>query len=299
MTTNTPTPPPQYQLEVYPAVSNSQRFASIQDNDFIIFNDLKSMPLYEAPTRMETSVVSICTNGYTRITINMQEYYISSGTLLIIFPDQIMQSLEISDDFQGVFIAVSKKLSDEVYPKLKVILPLFFYTKEYPCINLSGEEVGSLMNYYDLFWGKIKRENSYYSKEIIQGILVSMFYEIYDLYRRRVPRKSEKRNRKEVLFDQFMRLLSESYRKERSVNFYAKELFLTPKHLSSVVKEVSGKTAGEWIDVFVIFEAKSLLKSSQKNIQEISDELNFANQSFFGKYFKHYTGMSPKEYRKL
>ena len=96
-----------------------------------------------------------------------------------------------------------------------------------------------------------------------------------------------------------MRLLSEAYIKELRVNYYAKELFLTPKHLSSVVKEVSGKTAGEWIDVFVIFEAKSLLKSSQKNIQEISDELNFANQSFFGKYFKHYTGMSPKEYRKL
>ena len=87
-------------------------------------------------------------------------------------------------------------------------------------------------------------------------------------------------------------------KQERSVNYYAKELFLTPKHLSSVVKEVSGKTAGEWIDNFVLFEAKSLLRSSQKNIQEIADELNFANQSFFGKYFKHYTGMSPKEYRR-
>ena len=78
--------------------------------------------------------------------------------------------------------------------------------------------------------------------------------------------------------------------------YYAGKMFLTPKHLSTVVKEVSGKTAGEWIDSLVILEAKALLKSSEQSIQEIADELHFANQSFFGKYFKHHTGMSPKEY---
>ena len=70
------------------------------------------------------------------------------------------------------------------------------------------------------------------------------------------------------------------------------------KHLSTVVKEISGKTAGEWIDSLVVLEAKALLKSSELSIQEIADELHFANQSFFGKYFKHHTGMSPKEYRR-
>ncbi|MCD7901620.1 MAG: helix-turn-helix domain-containing protein [Bacteroides sp.] len=294
MNTNTSTT--NHLTSTFPAVTNSRKFDCIE-NDFIIFNDLRSMPLYKTPTRMDTSIIAICTNGYNRITVNMQEYYISAGTLLIAFPDQILQCLEISDDFQGIFIAISRKISDEIYPKLKIVLPLFFYTKEYPCVNLSSDEMSSLMEYYDMFWNKVKREDTY-KKDVIQGLLISMYYEIYDIYRHRVPRRSEKKNRKEILFDQFMRMLSENYKKERSVNYYARELFLTPKHLSSVVKEVSGKTAGEWIDNFVIFEAKSLLKSSQKNIQEISDELNFANQSFFGKYFKHYTGMSPKEYRK-
>lgn len=287
-----------YQLNSYSAVSNPQKFGSISDNDFLIFNDLRSMPLYESPSRMETSVVSICTYGYTRISVNMQEYYVSPGTMTIALPDQILQSLEISDDFQGVFIAMSRKMSDEVFAKLKIMLPLFFYTKEYPCINLTANEVDEMMGYYDMFWSKVTKKEGRHINETIQGLVVAMFYEIYSIYRTRIPRKSERKNRKEILFDQFMRLLSESYKEERSVNHYAKELFLTPKHLSSVVKEVSGKTAGEWIDNFVIFEAKSLLKSSQKNIQEISNELNFANQSFFGKYFKHYTGMSPKEYRK-
>jgi AraC-like DNA-binding protein len=105
-------------------------------------------------------------------------------------------------------------------------------------------------------------------------------------------------NRKEEVFEQFLRVLSETFRKERSVNYYANKLFLTSKHLSRVVKEISGKTAGEWIDDFVILEAKALLRSSEKSIQEISEALHFANQSFFGKYFKHHTGMSPKEYRR-
>ncbi|WP_239060697.1 AraC family transcriptional regulator [Bacteroides sp. 519] len=267
------------------------------NDDFYIFNDLKSMPIYEVPTRLDTTVLSVCLDGYTRIGVNMQEYYVGPGSLIIALPDQIIHSMEISDDYQGIVIAISRKYTDEVFPKIKVILPFFFYTKEYPCLNLEGNELSFIMEYYNLFWERIN-EDRRTTKEIILTLITAMFYEIYNIYDTRIPRKTEKRNRKEVIYDQFMRLLSENYRKERSVNYYAKALCLTPKHLSSVVKKTSGRTAGEWIDNFVIFEAKSLLRSSQLNIQEIADELNFANQSFFGKYFKHYTGMSPKEFRR-
>ena len=283
-----------FQLNSYDVIQDSKNVNRIND-DFFIFNDIRIMPIYETPTRLETTVISICLNGYTRVSINMQEYFIGPGTMMIAVPDQIIQSLEYSDEYQGIVIAISKNYTDEVFPKVKVMLPFFFYTKEYPCINVKGEEMNTIMEYFNMLWERTKRETS---KEIIQTLLAALLYEIYNIYRNRIPRKKEIRNRKEMLFDQFMRHLSDHYKKERSVNFYAKALFLTPKHLSSVVKEVSGKTAGEWIDNFVLFEAKALLKSSQKNIQEIADELNFANQSFFGKYFKHYTGMSPKEYRR-
>jgi AraC-like DNA-binding protein len=266
------------------------------NDDFYIYNDIRAMPLYETPTRLETMVISICLNGYTRVSINLQEYFISSGTMMIAVPDQIIQSLEISDDYLGVIIVISKDYTDIIFSKVEVMLPIFFYTKEYPCIHIKKEELNVIMEYYNMLWKKTKKE--YESKDVIQTLLVALLYEIYTIYNHRIPCKKEARNRKEALYDQFMRSLSENHKKERSVNFYAKELFLTPKHLSSVVKEISGKTAGEWIDNFVLFEAKSLLKSSQKNIQEIADELNFANQSFFGKYFKRYTGMSPKAFRK-
>lgn len=287
-----------FQLDSFPVINDVGKVNSIND-DFFISNDMKNLPQYKSPTRAYNTILSICLNGYTRVGINMQEYYIGPGTLYIVLPDQIIESIEISDNYQGIVIAISRNYTDEIFPKLKVMLQLFFYTKEYPCLNLQGNELNYIMEYYNMFWERVNGEDNISTKEIVQSLTIAMFYEIYNIYRSRIPRKIDKKNRKDVIYDQFMRMLSENYRKERSVNYYAKKLYLTPKHLSSVVKEISGRTAGEWIDNFVIFEAKSLLRSSQKNIQEIADELNFANQSFFGKYFKHYTGMSPKEYRKM
>ena len=124
------------------------------------------------------------------------------------------------------------------------------------------------------------------------------FFELCNIFNNHAPAVTasvKSKSRKEYIFERFYETLVESYQSERSVKFYADQLCLTPKHLSGVVKEVSGKTVGEWIDEFVILEAKALLNSSSMNIQEIADRLSFANQSFFGKYFKHYTGMSPKE----
>lgn len=84
---------------------------------------------------------------------------------------------------------------------------------------------------------------------------------------------------------------------ERSVTFYAEQLCITPKYFSSLVKKLSGKSAAQWIDNYVILEAKNLLKYSDMSIQEIAYRLNFSTQSFFGKYFKHQTGLSPTQYR--
>ncbi len=285
------------ELEMFPVFQEPKKVNRIND-DFYIFNDVNAMPRYEVPSRLETTILSVCLNGYTRVGINMQEYYVGPGSLIVALPDQIMHSIEISEDYQCIIIAISRKYTDEIFPKMKFILQLFFYTKEYPCLNLEGNELNYIMEYYNLFWERVNDEEKKSSREIILTLITAMLYEVYNIYDTRIPRRTEKRNRKDVIYDQFMRMLSENYRKERSVNFYAKALCLTPKHLSSVIKKTSGRTAGEWIDQFVIFEAKSLLRSSQLNIQEISDNLNFANQSFFGKYFKHYTGMSPKDFRR-
>ena len=179
------------------------------------------------------------------------------GMLCIILPEQIVQQGERSDDFSGSFIAVSRDFMDLVIPTMQQLFPMFFMIKERPCIAVTANELQAFEEYHSFLWSKVKLKDNPYCKEITQGLLMALCYEIY-----------------------------------------ADKMFLTPKHLSTMVKEVSGKTAGEWIDSLVILEAKAMLKSSEQSIQEIADELHFANQSFFGKYFKHHTGFSPKEYRK-
>jgi AraC-like DNA-binding protein len=86
--------------------------------------------------------------------------------------------------------------------------------------------------------------------------------------------------------------------KQTSDTFYADRMCFTPKYLSKVIKENSGKSANSWIDDYVILEAKAMLKSTNMTVQQINDELNFPSQSFFGKYFKRIVGVSPKEYKR-
>ena len=97
----------------------------------------------------------------------------------------------------------------------------------------------------------------------------------------------------------FYNLILQYYKDSREVGFYAKKLCLTPKYLSVIIKEFTGNSALGWINDYVILEAKSLLKSTNMTIQQISDELNFPSQSFFGKYFKRLVGVSPKVYRSI
>lgn len=267
-------------------------------NDFAIFDDVKDMPSSHYPTRLNAACFMVCLKGWCEMKINLQEYALSEGMMGIVLPDQIIQHDDCSEDFSGLFIAIAKGFVDGVLPTMQQLFPLFFMIKERPCVHLSSEELQSFKEYHSFLWSKVKLKDNSFRTEITQGLLMALLFEIFNIYQGNNVQERIPKSRKEDLFERFLRYISESYKEVRSVSHYAEKMFLTAKHLSTVVKEVSGKTAGEWIDDLVVLEAKALLKSSELSIQEIADELHFANQSFFGKYFKHHTGFSPKEYRK-
>lgn len=267
-------------------------------NDFAIFDNIRDIPFTPYPTRLNAACFAVCRKGWCKLNINLRDYEMREGMLCIILPEQIVQQGERSDDFSGSFIAVSRDFMDLVIPTMQQLFPMFFMIKERPCIAVTANELQAFEEYHSFLWSKVKLKDNPYRKEITQGLLMALCYEIYDIYQGHAVKERTPKSRKEDLFERFIRYVYEFYKEERSVSFYADKMFLTPKHLSTMVKEVSGKTAGEWIDSLVILEAKAMLKSSEQSIQEIADELHFANQSFFGKYFKHHTGFSPKEYRK-
>ena len=256
--------------------------------------------MYNGPTKLEVLTVGLCLEGTGTFNISLREFQLFPGLMVIALPNQIVEQRCFSSDFKAIFFAVSKNLL-ETLPKISNVLSLFFYLKDYPCFNLTPQEQETVKEYHAFIRKRLKNKEALYRKEVVMGLMQGFFFELCNIFTNHAPANAttmKNKSRKEYIFERFYESLVESYQSERSVKFYADQLCLTPKHLSGVVKEVSGKTVGEWIDELVILEAKALLNSSSMNIQEIADRLNFANQSFFGKYFKHYTGMSPKEYRK-
>jgi YesN/AraC family two-component response regulator len=105
-------------------------------------------------------------------------------------------------------------------------------------------------------------------------------------------------SKQKTLVKIFLNLVHTHCKEERGLNFYADKLHITPKHLSKVIKENSNMSAAAWIDNSVVLEARAMLKSTNMTIQQISEELNFSSQTFFGKFFKRVVGVSPKEYRR-
>ena len=130
---------------------------------------------------------------------------------------------------------------------------------------------------------------------MIGSILQAMIYYITGLMMD--TEEHSRKDRKEELLGRFIQLIMRYYKENRTLDFYADKLFISTKYLSDIIKRTSGRTAHDWIDKYIILEAKILLRSTNKTVQEISNELNFPNNSFFAKYFKKHVGMTPKEYR--
>ncbi|MGL4292136.1 MAG: helix-turn-helix domain-containing protein [Bacteroidales bacterium] len=266
-------------------------------NDFAIFNDINKVPLFDYPTRVDYVMFAVCIEGTIEFGINLERFTLRSNQLVAMHPDQILQLFYVSEDFSGRFIVLSRKFLEDAQIDFKNTLSIFLYFKENPITDLSEQEKETLLEYHTLLLRKVRLSDDDYRKKITQHLLHALFYEVSMFFSHHYRIDSPVKTRKEELFERFMREVAEHYRRERSVAFYADKLCLTPKYLSSAVKDASGKLAGQWIDECVILEAKTLLKSSGKSIQQIAEELNFANQSFFGKYFKQHTGMSPSQYK--
>lgn len=272
----------------------------VVDNDIALFDTESVVSFYSGPSKLEVVTVGLCLEGNSKFNISLRDYEVCPGRMVVALPSQIIEHRGFSPDFKGIFFVVSRNLLDAL-PKVGNVLSLFFYLKDYPCFDLTPHEQEIIKDYYAFVRKRIRNKDDMYRKEVVMGLMQGFFFELCNIFQNHAPATAstvKSKSRKEFIFEQFYESLLESYQSERSVKYYADQLCLTPKHLSGVVKEVSGKTVGEWIDELVILEAKALLNSSSLNIQEIADRLNFANQSFFGKYFKHYTGMSPKEYRR-
>ena len=267
------------------------------DNDIVLFNHFDVITLERLPWKLSRPLFAMCLQGSATVKVNLQEYRICGNELVTLMPDAIIHGYSFSDDFSGVMVLLSNSVAEELLPDITSVLPILMDFRQSPVIKLMPDEAKSLYEFYKFIWNKIPRVHGDYGKSELNGLLLSIFYEVLSVCKERYTYGKFKRTRNEETFYKFYSLIEKEYCRERSVVYFADRLCISPKHLSMVVKKVSGRTASDWIDDYVILQAKQLLRSSSLTIQEVSRELNFSNQSFFGKYFKKHVGMSPSEYR--
>lgn len=266
------------------------------DDDFIMFRGLKKEALDYYSNRIDEAVLGVCTNGHGKLTVNMKNYDLNPHDIMILSPGAIVKEGYISDDLDGLFISCSKKFCDEViFQNIPQLVGAFMFLNDNQVIPMEEKDYIHLHRFYEFIWDNTEKGDSLLTKEILRHLLTAMALWLYSLLP--VSQHGLTKNRQESIVEKFLQDAQDQYKQERRVGYYAQLQFITPKYLSMVVKLVTGKTVSDWINSFVILAAKSQLKNTIKTIQEIAVELNFPNQSFFGKYFKKNTGMSPSDYR--
>ena len=266
----------------------------------IAANSASEMEIFRFPSRLNALIIGVGTEGETSLTSNLQEFRLKKDSLFIFSPKHILQ-VQSNNRFKAHLIVIAPDFLKRINIDTKRMTPLFLQFGSLPCMELTHAESQSLRSFISMVEQELKGSETDFSSEIIGGLIAATIYKVGDILTHYLTEHPEVdspiHNRAEEYFRQFTELLGEHYNHERSVGFYARQLCITPKYLTTLIKRISGKSVSEWIDNYVILEAKTLLKYSNMSVQEIAYYLNFPNQSFFGSYFKRNAGMSPSQYK--
>lgn len=266
--------------------------------DFFITEEKQLLALSEYPYRSEGYIIGICTRGSAKVEVNLQLYDARPDAVLLATPFHTLRIFNSSEDFLCRFVVFSKAFLTEHNINSHFIETFsFFKTSSTPVIYLEQQNGKVLGEMFSIIQQKLRREEHRFREEICRSILVALLYEIAAVYEQQYVSIRKKQTRKQELNMLFQNLVFHQYKKHRNVQYYADEMCVSSKHLTESIKEVTGKTAGDWIDDAVVLEAKVLLRNHEISIAHVAEEINFPDQSSFGKYFKKHTGFSPSEYR--
>lgn len=270
------------------------------DEEIIIIDRIKNIPTSNLPTiKTESFIALLCLNGNSSLLVNNNAYKVNQNDLLICSPYTIIKPKTASSYFECIGLS----LSEEYIKQIMLISSDSWKFKEFiennPILPLNEEKCIVFQQYYDLLRSKLTGTPIRHQKELTNALLQAFIYEFHDSLEPfiNLNTPSQVFNSANNLFNAFVDLLSSSYPKKRSVNYYAEKLFVSPKYLSSICKEKCGEPASKLIKDYVTRDIKYLLKCPDKSIKEIANELEFSNLSFFGKYVKNQLGISPKQFR--
>lgn len=267
-------------------------------NDFGYSNQMTSLKELESAGILNNPeerfiVFLLGKKGNANIHINLKKQTLDANSLVILFPD-----FHIDIDLEGDFLCDYFYFTFDFIADFPLALNPRLAEKigKKPSVKLSEEEKEHIHNFFQLLKQQYSRINHPARIEIVKSLLFIITAEMNMVYSEKMVNLSSTHT--EQLTDQFFRLLHDHAVKEHKPAFYADKMCLTVRYLSKVLKEITGKPLNKWVSVFTIYAAKKLLKSTTLTSAQIAEEMQFPNPSFFAKYFKKHTGMTPVQYKK-
>jgi len=272
-------------------------FEALGEDFILAHNPVFKYKEYYHPYKLEQVMAVFCEDGYMEGAVNLKPYHIEKNGFIIILAGQIMEPRFTSPQFKGTFIYMSGRF----LRGLDIGDSYKFYqsVEQEPYFQLNDQMADAIRQYRDMTRSMLRissfHPNAYEGIRLVtKAFFLLMGWELHQN-----ALQKEVHTREGEVMSKFTELVKNHYTRHRDVEFYADKMNMTPKYMSTVVKKASGKSALQWIEEYVILDAKAQLASSLKSIQEIAYDLHFPNQSFFGRYFKRVVGVSASEYRRM
>ena len=247
------------------------------------------------PYRSDYYKISLCLRGTAELKVNTESYPVVPGSVVLVTPHIIKQWTHFSDDYEALSIFFT---SDFLTANNAQVGKLGFLRNPATYVlPLSASDVANIGSSFRFL------QQKYYTshpqrRNIVKNILNGLLYEVGTLFDQSPTTDSAAHSRSQVLTAAFKHLVQAHSARTRSVTFYADKLYVTPKHLTQMVREVTGKTASDLLAESVVLEAKALLQTTALPMSRIADQLHFADQFAFSRFFKQRTGFSPTAYKR-
>lgn len=274
--------------------SEAQRFVLYNDGELALCQDMHDALLL-LPAQLEIYGIVLVMEGKGLLEIDGKSYEIKKNDLVICLPNNIVENGLMSLDFKGCFIFVSSDYVQRIMP-LQDAWEFKTLFERNPVSPLFPKEAAVFHQYYDLLCSKVQ-DSTPAQKRVIDTLILAFVYDMRNYLNRFIQGRQRPFTSGESIYHRFIELLESSYPKQRNVSYYADCLHITPKYLSAVCKRIGNKRPSDIIDSYVLKDIDLLMKHTSKSIKEIACELKFPNLSFFGKYMRKHSGLSPKAYR--
>jgi AraC-like DNA-binding protein len=281
---------PTYPLQI---LSDGEK-AALQDI-LLLDHRIEPKEALDIPHRTGYYGIGLCIRGEARLVANLETYTISPGCLIAMSPHIVKQWQSKSPDFETTAVLFTNNFFNPEDDSVKAKFQ-FFQSIAKNIFPLSQPQAGQIRASLAFIHQKYAVDYTH-RNDIIKELIQALLFEVASLYEQFDRSITSVQTRGQALVKAFKNLVTLHYAKERAVTFYAGQLFITSRHLTETVREVTGRTPGEWIAEAVILESKVLLLDLNVTIAQIADQLSFPDASTFGKYFKNITGMSPGQYR--